>query len=215
MRHVRLVGVVFIVLIATSAALGEGALAASTGHQRSQVGLRYAKVRQVCPRPKPARATCLALALVAAPAGSTGASPYTAAGGAASTGPAGGLTPADLAGAYGYNPSAGGAEHTVAIVDAYDDPKIEQDLATFDNHYGLSACTGANGCFKKRHNRHGVHVRIRADHLLRNQRSVLVAARLRDDPGRGLRGDSGPHGENHLPLPDRRDERVRNEQGHG
>jgi subtilase family serine protease len=124
-------------------------MAGSTSHQGSQAGLRYAKVHQVCPRPKPGHATCLALSLVSAQVGSAGASPYTAAAGAASTGPAGGLTPGDLASAYGYSPSSGGAGQTVAIVDAYDDPKIEQDLATFNVQYGLSACTTANGCLKK------------------------------------------------------------------
>ncbi len=38
---------------------------------------------------------------------------------------------------------------TVAIVDAYDDPKAASDLATFRSAYGLSACTTANGCFTK------------------------------------------------------------------
>ena len=142
-------GIVFIALIATGAALSNDAVGAPSSNRGSQAGLRYAKVRQACPRPKPGRASCLALSLVSAPAGSAGASPYTAAAGAVSVGPAGGLTPADLAGAYGYPPSAGGAGQTVAIVDAYDDPKIEQDLATFDAQYGLSACTAANGCFKK------------------------------------------------------------------
>jgi subtilase family serine protease len=145
-RHGRVIGVVLVASIAAGAAVSDGALAATTSQQGS---LRYAKVRQVCPRPRPSRATCLALSLVSAPAGSAGALPYTAAAGAASTGPAGGLTPGDLATAYGYFPSSGGAGQTVAIVDAYDDPEIEQDLAAFDGHYGLSACTTANGCFKK------------------------------------------------------------------
>jgi subtilase family serine protease len=43
----------------------------------------------------------------------------------------------------------GGTGQTVAIVDAYDDPKIEKDLGTFDSEYGLPACTTASGCFKK------------------------------------------------------------------
>jgi subtilase family serine protease len=42
-----------------------------------------------------------------------------------------------------------GAGNTVAIVDAYDDPKIESDLAVFSSTFGLPACTTANGCFKK------------------------------------------------------------------
>ena len=59
------------------------------------------------------------------------------------------LRPATLASAYGYAGAPGGSGQTVAIVDAFDDPKIEQDLATFDAHYGLPACTHANGCFTK------------------------------------------------------------------
>ena len=43
----------------------------------------------------------------------------------------------------------GGAGQTVAIVDAYDDPDIENDLGTFDSEYGLAACTKADGCFRK------------------------------------------------------------------
>jgi subtilase family serine protease len=38
---------------------------------------------------------------------------------------------------------------TVAIVDAYDDPKAEADLAVYRKAYGLTACTTANGCFRK------------------------------------------------------------------
>src|SRR5581483_8360822 len=38
---------------------------------------------------------------------------------------------------------------TVAIVDAYDDPTAESDLATYRAQYGLPACTTANGCFHK------------------------------------------------------------------
>ena len=38
---------------------------------------------------------------------------------------------------------------TVAIVDAYDDPNAESDLAAYRSQYGLAACTTANGCFRK------------------------------------------------------------------
>ena len=69
--------------------------------------------------------------------------------GAASAGPAGGLTPADLAGAYGFVPAFGGGGQTLAIVDAFDDPKLEEDLAAFDAQYGLPACTAGNGCLEK------------------------------------------------------------------
>jgi subtilase family serine protease len=37
----------------------------------------------------------------------------------------------------------------VAIVDAYDDPNAESDLAVYRVQFGLPACTAANGCFKK------------------------------------------------------------------
>ncbi|MGW1074787.1 putative Ig domain-containing protein [Streptomyces sp. NPDC002537] len=59
-----------------------------------------------------------------------------------------GFGPSDLRSAYAL-PAGAGAGTTVAIVDAYDDPNAEQDLATYRSQYGLPACTTANGCFKK------------------------------------------------------------------
>ncbi|HTA34051.1 MAG TPA: PKD domain-containing protein [Solirubrobacteraceae bacterium] len=85
----------------------------------------------------------------AAAAGEPGVSSYTVARGALEPGPAGGLTPEELASAYGYSPAAGGSGQTIALVDAYDDPTIEGDLATFDAEYGIAACTKADGCFTK------------------------------------------------------------------
>ena len=123
--------------------------AASLRHELRDPGTSYASIRPVCSAPAPHEAQCLALELVPAAAGAEGAVPYTRAAGATSVGPAGGLTPADLASAYGYTGAVGGAGQTVAIVDAYDDPKIEADLAAFDANYGLDACTQANGCFTK------------------------------------------------------------------
>jgi len=110
---------------------------------------RYATVRGICPAPRPGKASCFTLALVPAPAGAPGARAYERSAGSSSSGPAGGLTPSDLASAYGYVPTVGGSGQTVAIVDAFDDPKIEEDLASFDAHYGLAACTTTNGCFEK------------------------------------------------------------------
>ena len=77
------------------------------------------------------------------------ATPYVPGSGAASAGPAGGLTPQELASVYGYDPGSGGGGQTVGIVDAFDDPSIESDLATFDARYGLPACTAANECLTK------------------------------------------------------------------
>jgi subtilase family serine protease len=59
-----------------------------------------------------------------------------------------GYGPSDLLSAYNI-PAGGGAGQTVAIVDAYDDPNAESDLAVYRAQYGLPACTTANGCFKK------------------------------------------------------------------
>ena len=58
-----------------------------------------------------------------------------------------GLTPADLKAAYAIPTSTSTA--TIAIVDAQDDPDAEADLGTYRKQFGLSACTTANGCFKK------------------------------------------------------------------
>ncbi|MFD9887790.1 putative Ig domain-containing protein [Amycolatopsis sp. NPDC059027] len=59
-----------------------------------------------------------------------------------------GYGPTDLRSAYNLTAS-GSASATVAIVDAYDDPNAESDLASYRSTYGLPACTTANGCFKK------------------------------------------------------------------
>ncbi|HJP80175.1 MAG TPA: carboxypeptidase regulatory-like domain-containing protein [Pseudonocardiaceae bacterium] len=65
---------------------------------------------------------------------------------AADTTPAG-YGPSDIQAAYRL-PAAGGSP-TVAIVDAFDDPNAESDLAVYRAQYGLPACTTANGCFTK------------------------------------------------------------------
>jgi subtilase family serine protease len=51
--------------------------------------------------------------------------------------------------AYSLPSGTAGSGQTVAIVDAYDDPNIESDLAVYSSMYGLLPCTTANGCFKK------------------------------------------------------------------
>src|SRR5437867_4914734 len=66
-----------------------------------------------------------------------------------------GLNPVQIGHAYGfdqiscYGTSSCGSGQTIAIVDPYDDPNIESDLATFSAQYGLTPCTTANGCFTK------------------------------------------------------------------
>ena len=60
-----------------------------------------------------------------------------------------GLFPAQLQAAYNLPSATAGSGQTVAIVDAYDDPTAEADLGVYRAQFGLSACTTANGCFRK------------------------------------------------------------------
>jgi subtilase family serine protease len=62
--------------------------------------------------------------------------------------PQDGYFPVDLQAAYNLGGLSGGGR-TVAIVDAYDDPTAEADLAVYRSAFGLSACTTANECFTK------------------------------------------------------------------
>jgi subtilase family serine protease len=62
---------------------------------------------------------------------------------AASTYSGAGLTPDDIASAYGL---VGGAAGTVAVATAYADPHLEADLAVYRSRFGLPDCTTANGC---------------------------------------------------------------------
>ncbi len=60
-----------------------------------------------------------------------------------------GYGPADLVSAYKLPSATAGTGQTIAIVDAYDDPKAESDLGVYRSQYGLAPCTTANGCFRK------------------------------------------------------------------
>jgi subtilase family serine protease len=60
-----------------------------------------------------------------------------------------GYGPADLQSAYKLPSATAGGGQTVAIVDAFDDPAAESDLAQYRSYYGLPPCTTANGCFRK------------------------------------------------------------------
>ncbi len=64
-----------------------------------------------------------------------------------------GLTPTQIRHFYGFDSLACessntcGSGQTVAIVDAFNDPNIQNDLNTFDTQFGLPTCTTSNGCF--------------------------------------------------------------------
>lgn len=61
-----------------------------------------------------------------------------------------GLSPAQISKAYGFTDLGRfGAGQTIAIIDAYDAPTIENDLSVFNSTFGLNPCTTANGCFTK------------------------------------------------------------------
>lgn len=64
--------------------------------------------------------------------------------------PLGGLRPQDLHNAYSLpTESVSSSVQTIALVDAYNDPTAEADLAVYDKEFKLPACTSANGCFRK------------------------------------------------------------------
>ena len=130
LRSLRLPGAIALVAFF---ALSPTALAARHGHLPHGFGNRA-----VCGRPGPSVAECLSRVMVR-----SDRTPL------ATAQPTNGYFPADLQTAYKLPSSTGGAGHTVAIVDAYDDPRAEADLAAYRSAFGLSPCTTANGCFRK------------------------------------------------------------------
>jgi subtilase family serine protease len=61
----------------------------------------------------------------------------------------GGYYPCDLQSAYSLPSTIAGAGQTVAVIDAYDNPKAETDLGIYRAQFGLPPCTTANHCFEK------------------------------------------------------------------
>lgn len=98
----------------------------------------HASSRAVCPGPTPAAAAhCHALVVT------------DAHGNPAATSAPAGYVPADLRSAYNLPSGSAGTGQTIAIVDAFDDPKAESDLAVYRQTFGLPPCTTANSCFRK------------------------------------------------------------------
>jgi subtilase family serine protease len=122
------------------------ALALTTGPiaaDAAQPAAKSAHVR-VCGTPAHGSAACNAIrndTPASAEVGSNGVKP-------AATTPRG-YGPSDLQSAYSLPSSSAGSGQTVAIVDAYDDPRAESDLAVYRSQYGLPECTTANHCFTK------------------------------------------------------------------
>lgn len=68
-----------------------------------------------------------------------------------------GYYPCDLQDAYALPSTYAGYGETVAVVDAFNDPTAETDLAFYRSSFGLPRCTTANGCFRKVDQRGGTH----------------------------------------------------------
>lgn len=143
--HLRIAAVAIIAVAITSC--GHGAQStlpqlpasmAASGPTSLRPVQAPANVREACPGPAaPGSARCIALVR-------TDSFAPNFAGGAPS-----GYGPADLQSAYALPSLTAGNGQTVAIVDAFDDPHAQADLAVYRSRYGLPACTTANGCFRK------------------------------------------------------------------
>jgi hypothetical protein len=126
-----------VAVLASSAGVSAGSPTAAAGP-----GPVVGNVQHMCARPTvPHMMSCMALRRVdrvrsVHPNATTAAPPV-------------GFGPSDLQGAYKLPSSTAGSGQTVAIVDAFDDPNAESDLGTYRSTVGLSACTTANGCFRK------------------------------------------------------------------
>ncbi len=140
-------------LVAAAAALG---IASSALAARSTSGFH---TQRVCGTPPPGSARCMAMRLVPSSPPAPGTAAASAAGAqGAGANPAvtykhpfaGYLTPEELHAAYSLPTDTPASPlQTVAVVDAFDDPTAEADLAVYDEQFGLPPCTTANGCFRK------------------------------------------------------------------
>ncbi|MCW2947243.1 MAG: hypothetical protein JWR24_3960, partial [Actinoallomurus sp.] len=145
MRRARLAMLAALTLAAASPAASTTALTAQASIGRADPGQPVSVKRACASPPPPGQVTCLALVRTDVPA-HRGIQPQ---------GPPSGLGAIDLQRAYGLPAASAGKGQTVAIIDVYDDPKAESDLAVYRAQYGLPPCTRANGCFKKVNNQGG------------------------------------------------------------
>jgi hypothetical protein len=119
------------------------------------------RVKRLCGPPRAGAAACLAMRLVPSSltpsdlrAQARSQAREEAGGGqpavAVKTPYAGYQTPQRLHDAYTLpTETADSSQQTVAVVDAFDDPTAEADLAVYDKQFALPECTSANGCFRK------------------------------------------------------------------
>jgi hypothetical protein len=113
----------------------------------SAAGTPGARYRPACAAPGPGQARCFVL-YAPEPGGASGAGTAAAgAAGAPARQPAG-LGGRDIERAYKL-PVSRHSRATVAVVEAFDTPKLETYLNDYRREYGLGPCTTANGCFRK------------------------------------------------------------------
>ncbi len=152
--HIRGARVALALLSAGALALGL-APAATASLSRSAY-----REENTCSAPAPGSAACLGVRLISTSITSadlraqakrqtaeiqSGASPAVT-----NKTPLGGLKPQELHSAYSLpTESVGSSVQTIALVDAYNDPTAEADLAVYDKEFKLPACTSGNGCFRK------------------------------------------------------------------
>src|SRR3569833_2994127 len=128
-RRSRWAGLAMAVLVVAGATL--------TAHADSSGAV---PVKRACPdSPSPGTVTCLALVRTDVVA-QRGTQPQSA--------PAG-LGATAIRDAYRLPTATGGKGQIAAVINVFDDPKAEADLAVYRAQYGLPPCTTANGCFRK------------------------------------------------------------------
>ena len=132
-----------------AASVVAAALAATSlsGPVQAKAPVAAPAVESACSAPAPGAAQCLALRRI--DLGSVAPSAITP-----QSAPSG-FGPADLQSAYALPSLTAGSGMTVAVVDAYDLPTAEADLAAYRAQFGLPACTSASGCFRKVNQRGG------------------------------------------------------------
>jgi len=143
-----------VALLATAASVALGLVvpastqaAPSAGVSRPGPGasgsgsVRYAEIQPLCRAAKVGDSSCMALRRVDVPKGTKGAVAYRTVVGA--HGPHNGYSPADIASVYRLLTNTK-TTATVAVVDAYDSPRVRHELNRFDSQYGLPAETATS-----------------------------------------------------------------------
>ena len=156
-RQASRIARIALTLTAALALLAAAAPATFAAHSGAQ-HRRSHRIKRVCKTSRPRAASCLALRLLPATS-SPAATPATAAVAARANTrrlvtykepEPDFLTPQLLHNAYNLpTETAADSLQTIALVDAYNDPTVEADLAVYDSEFHLPACTTANGCFRK------------------------------------------------------------------